>query len=71
MRPTEAAVRKLPLVCVWIKEITRKASSATVLLTDFTSDIKGSIMSSFLKNKDNFRYLMIGSVMLLKDVSKI
>ena len=69
MKSTEEGVRKLPILCVWIKEITRKATSATVLLTDFTSDIKGTIDSSFLKNKENFSYLMIGSVLFLKDVT--
>lgn len=68
MRTTDEGVRKLPMLCVWVKEITRKPTSATVLLTDFTSDIKGTIMSSFLKNKENFNYLMIGSVLFLKDV---
>ena len=68
MRSDETGVRKLPILCVWIKEIIRKPTSATVVFTDFTTDIKGTILSSFLKNKVNFNYLMIGSVLFLKDV---
>ncbi len=71
MRPTDIGIRKLPILCVWVKELTRKPTSATVVLTDFTENIKGTITNSFLKNKSNWDYLMVGSVLLIKDVNSL
>lgn len=68
MRSDDIGIRKLPMLCVWVKEITRKPTSATVALTDFTENIKGTIMNTFLKTKSNWDYLMVGSVLLIKDV---
>ena len=71
MKSSETGIRKVPIICVWIKQISRKSMGASVLLTDFTQEIKGTIMNSLVKCKDYWSCLMVGSVLILKDVSYI
>lgn len=70
LRISEKGLKKLPLLCVWIKEINRndRNSNATVLLTDGIDEIKGTISKQITSN--NWDQLAIGSVLLLQNVSK-
>ena len=69
MKSCENTIRKLPILCAWIKEINRKSNNATVLLNDFSEDIKGTLSNSIIK--DYWSSLMIGSVIFLQDVNKV
>ncbi|RNA29281.1 hypothetical protein BpHYR1_051640 [Brachionus plicatilis] len=68
LRICESGLRKLPLLCLWIKEISRndRNSNATVTLTDGVESIKGTISKLIASN--NWELLHIGSVLLLQNV---
>ncbi|CAF0974471.1 unnamed protein product [Brachionus calyciflorus] len=68
LRITENSLRKLPFLCVWIKEISRndRNSNATVTLTDGVDSIKGTISKQITSN--NWELLHIGCVLVLQNV---
>lgn len=62
------SIRKLPILCVCIKEISRKANNATVILNDGSKDeISGTLSNSIVVS--NWDHFMIGSVLILQDVN--
>ena len=66
MRTTEESVRKVPILCVCIKEIERKAHCATALLTDGTERVKATIANSLVAHY--WHMFSVGSVIWLQDV---
>ena len=64
----ENIFRKLPILCVWVKEATRdrNGNNATLLLTDGNQQIKGTLSSDI--TKDYWQCFVTGTVLLLQDV---
>ncbi len=59
-------VRKLPLLCVCIKEIARRPNNASVVLSDGIEKVKGTISNNVIK--DYWHTLTMNAVLLLEDV---
>jgi len=60
--------RKLPILCVWVKEAIRdrNENNATLLLTDGNQQIKATISSDI--TKDYWKCFVPGTVLLLQEV---
>jgi hypothetical protein len=65
----ENKIRKIPLLCVWVKKVTTNPHHTKLLLADFTEQINGTITKGFMKVPENANSLVYGSVLLLQDVS--
>ena len=66
----ENIVRKVPLVLVWIKEITRTdpSANAALMLNDGSLESKAILARNAIKDLNLWEELSIGAVLLLKDV---
>ena len=63
---SENILRKLPILFVYVKEVTRLGDNATLVLSDGNESIKGTLASDIYKQ--NRAFFNPGTVLLLKDV---
>ena len=68
VKGSDNVCRKLPILCVWVKEAIRErnANNATLLLTDGNQQIKGTLSSDI--NKEYWKCFVAGTVLLLQEV---